>query len=57
MHLTAEEIGKLCKEAGVKKVVLTHFLPHAKNVDLVSEVKENFDGEVVLGKDLLELNL
>jgi len=52
-----EEIGKLCKEAGVKKVVLTHFLPHAKNVDLVSEVKENFDGEVVLGKDLLELNL
>ncbi|KKQ93962.1 MAG: Beta-lactamase domain-containing protein [candidate division CPR2 bacterium GW2011_GWC1_39_9] len=56
-HLTTEEIGKLCKETGVKKVVLTHFLPYAKNVDLLSEVKENFDGEVVLGKDLLELNL
>ncbi|MDO8508024.1 MAG: MBL fold metallo-hydrolase [bacterium] len=56
-HLLTTEIGEISKKANVKKVVLSHLLPLGYDTDLVSEVKEKFDGEVVLGKDLMELEV
>jgi ribonuclease Z len=53
VHLNTLQIGEIAKNGKVKKVVLSHLLPPAFNKDLVLEVKENFNGDVVLAKDLM----
>ena len=56
-HTTPEDIGRLAKAAGVKKVVLTHFVPGGDNDPdsaYVDGVKKYFDGPVVAAKDLME---
>lgn len=56
-HLYTYEIGEIAQGSQVKKVVLSHFYPDTKRMDLVGEVKEKFDGEVIMGKDFLELEI
>jgi len=56
-HLDTYDIGEICQKSQVKKVILTHFYPNTKNIDLVSEVKEKYHGEVVMGKDFMELEI
>lgn len=57
-HLTPEEVGKMAARAGVKMVVLTHFVPGLDSeMDMrgYSEgVREYFDGPVVAAADLME---
>lgn len=57
IHINSEQIGKLCAENDVKKVVLSHLTHWVKGIDIVSEVRENFDGEVELAKDLMEIEV
>ena len=56
-HLTPEEVGKLAKEAGVKRVVLTHLVPNVPDEKLletfVEGVQKFFPGDVVVAKDLM----
>lgn len=54
-HMDTYDVGEICQESQVKKVVLSHFYPNTKDIDLVSEVKEKYDGEVIMGKDFMEL--
>jgi len=56
-HLSSKEIGEISKEKNVKKVILSHLLPMNYNKDLVSEVKEKYLGEVVMGEDLMEIEV
>jgi ribonuclease BN (tRNA processing enzyme) len=56
-HLDTAAIGKISSESKVRKLVLTHAYPFFENVDLISEVKEEFDGEVISGKDLMEIEV
>lgn len=56
-HLDTHEIGEISEKNHVKKVVLTHIYPNLENVDLVAEVKEKYSGEVVMGEDLMELEI
>lgn len=56
-HMDTYEIGEIAEKSKVKKVVLTHFYPNTEDVDLVSEVKEKFSGEVIRGEDFMEFNL
>lgn len=56
-HTLPEDIGQLAKAAGVKKVVLSHFVPGGdKDPDsaYLDGVKKYFDGPVVAAKDLME---
>ena len=58
-HTSAADAGRVAREAGVQTLVLSHFVP-AEDAAITDEmwnaaVRANFDGEVVLGKDLLEL--
>lgn len=58
-HTTTEDVGKVAKRAGVKKLVLTHFVPE-DDPSLTDEmwagpVRAQFDGEIVVGRDLLEI--
>jgi ribonuclease BN (tRNA processing enzyme) len=56
-HLGTIEVGEICKASGVKKVILSHQVPPGYSVDMVSEVKEAWEGDVALAHDLMELDL
>ena len=53
-HLTPEEVGRLATAAGVKTVILTHFVMGSRfnPDDFAAKVKAYFDGEVIVGHDL-----
>ena len=56
-HLTPSGVARIASEAGVKRVVLTHFYPAVEGLDLVAEVRRGYDGEVVVAEDGLELEV
>ena len=52
-HTSAVELGKLAARAQPKKLVLYHELPMGQTPEeVLREIRENFGGEVVYGKDL-----
>ena len=58
-HTTAEDAGTLAHRAGVKTLVLSHFVPPddpAITDEMWHEAaSKNFRGRVIVGKDLLEI--
>ena len=57
-HTAPEDVGRVAAEAGVKTVVLNHVLPDGDVVDdaeWLRLVAKTFDGEILLGTDLLEV--
>ena len=58
-HTTAEDAGRVAHAAGVKTLVLSHLLPpedpEVTDQMWIDAASANFDGRVVVGKDLLEL--
>jgi ribonuclease BN (tRNA processing enzyme) len=58
-HCTTEDVGRVAAAAGVKKLVLSHFVP-GDDPTITDEmwlegVRKNFSGEAVVGKDLMVL--
>lgn len=58
-HTLPEEVGKIATQAGVKTLVLTHFVP-GDDASITDEqwsagARTTFKGEVVVGKDLMEI--
>ena len=52
------EVGRIATAAGVKTLVLNHFVPGAPPIpDRVwyDAVKPHFDGRLIIGHDLMEL--
>ena len=58
-HTPLHAVGRIAAEAGVGRLVLTHFIPGDDTLPDDHWVKgvTDFDGEVVVGRDLLELAL
>jgi len=58
-HTPLSQVGRIAAEAGVDTLVLTHFIPGDDTTPDEQWVKGvvGFDGEVVVGADLMELNL
>jgi ribonuclease BN (tRNA processing enzyme) len=54
-HLTSAEVGRIARQAGVKKVVLTHLYPLSDQADVVAQVRAVFQGEVVKAEDLMQI--
>ena len=60
-HSTFEQVGRVAREAKVKKLVLSHFVPGGDTS--ISEqmwidgVRPFFDGEIVCGRDLLVIDV
>ena len=57
-HMTPAECGLIAKEAGVKKLILSHIhsLPVPDDVR-VEECRRVYGGEIVLAEDLMEFNI
>jgi ribonuclease BN (tRNA processing enzyme) len=59
-HTPIHQVGTIAARAGVGRLVLTHFIPgddELPDEHWVKGVADDFDGEVVAGRDLLELRL
>lgn len=58
-HTTTEQVGQVASAANVKTLVLSHFVPGGPPIipDQVwhEAVRPHFGGEIVVGRDLLEL--
>ena len=60
-HTLAEDVGRIAAAAGVKHLVLTHFVPaddtSIKDEDWIQAVRKHYQGPVIVGRDLLEIPL
>jgi ribonuclease BN (tRNA processing enzyme) len=60
-HTTTEDVGRIAAAAGVKVLVLSHFVPgddpEVTDVDWISGVRKNFSGKIIVAKDLMQLAL
>lgn len=57
-HLTGERTGKVAQEGNVKKLVITHMAPYyLKNFSPKKDAEKYFKGEVIVAKDLLEVEI
>jgi ribonuclease BN (tRNA processing enzyme) len=56
-HLTPSGVARIASEAGVGRVVLTHIYPAADELDLVSEVRMGYEGEILVAEDGLKLSI
>nr|WP_240655818.1 MBL fold metallo-hydrolase [Paraburkholderia phosphatilytica] len=58
-HTTTEQVGKIAAAAGVKTLVLSHFVPGADpsvTDDMwAADVRKDFSGQIVIGRDLMEV--
>jgi ribonuclease BN (tRNA processing enzyme) len=55
-HLTPKECGEIAKQAGVKKLVLTHLYPTSPEILRLNETKKIFRN-TILAKDLLTIDI
>ena len=58
-HTTPEDVGRIAQAAGVRTLVLSHFVP-AEDPGVTDEmwtapVRAHFRGDVILGRDLMEI--
>ena len=60
-HTTTEDVGRIAKEAGVKKLLMTHFVP-GDDPSITDEMwaegaRKHYAGPIVVGRDLMEIEL
>ena len=60
-HTTTEDVGRIAAAANVKVLVLNHFVPgdfpDMTDDDWARDVKTNYSGRIIVGKDLMEIAL
>ena len=58
-HTTAEEVGAVAAAAGVKRLVLSHFVPAedpaVSDEEWLAPVRKHYRGPVIVGRDLMEI--
>jgi ribonuclease BN (tRNA processing enzyme) len=58
-HTATDDVGRIAAQAGVKTLVLSHFVP-GDDQSITDEqwsagVRRNFKGQIIVGKDLMEI--
>jgi len=61
-HTGPRQLGVLAQKAGVRKLILKHFThtivdDEARLEAMAAAVREHFDGEVIIGRDLLAMDI
>jgi ribonuclease BN (tRNA processing enzyme) len=59
-HTVSDDVGRVAAQAGVKTLVLSHFVPGAEEPSISDDqwaegVRKHFSGRIVVGKDLMEI--
>lgn len=55
-HTPVEEVGRIAQDAGVKTLVLSHFVPDTVDAGRwLALAHKHFQGDVIVGRDLLEI--
>ncbi len=54
-HLTPAQAGQLASMSGAKKLVLVHFYPEVLATDIAGECRKHYNGELILGRDMLQI--
>ncbi|MBW2145630.1 MAG: MBL fold metallo-hydrolase [Deltaproteobacteria bacterium] len=56
-HMGPTEAGRTAREAGAKRLLLTHFYPECDAADVLTPCRKEFPGEVILAEDLMHLKI
>ena len=56
-HASPEQAGRMAQRAGVGRLVCTHLLPGADEDEVHAEATSAYRGEVVVGRDLMRLDV
>ncbi len=56
-HTTVAQLGKIAEESGVRTLVLSHIVPANASDDDLLPAQNGFRGKLVIGKDLLRIDL
>lgn len=56
-HLTPMLAGNIASEAGVKRLVLTHFYPVCDDYDVEEEASNVFSGEIIIAEDFMKIEV
>jgi ribonuclease BN (tRNA processing enzyme) len=59
-HTRFRDVGRVAAEAGVKALVLSHYVPGDASFDreaVLAEIRKTYAGEVIFGEDLMALEL
>ena len=56
-HMHAGDCGRVAGEAGIQRLVLSHFYPTAERSDVVHQAGKLYRGPIVRGRDLLTFKL
>jgi ribonuclease BN (tRNA processing enzyme) len=56
-HLTPALAGRIAREAGCKRLCLTHFYPPCDHADITGDCRTVFKGEVLLAEDMMRIRI
>ena len=56
-HLTPSLAGRIAAESRCKKLLLTHLYPVCDQFDIVGQCKKIFQGHIILGEDLMRIQI
>ena len=56
-HLTPSLAGRIALESHSKKLLLTHLYPACDQFDILKQCREVFQGETILGEDLIKIKI
>jgi ribonuclease BN (tRNA processing enzyme) len=56
-HLTPSLAGKIAAESRCKKLLLTHLYPVCDQYDILDQCGRSFQGETILGEDLMRIRI
>jgi ribonuclease BN (tRNA processing enzyme) len=59
LHTIPSKLADIARKSNVKKLVLNHLYPECdgREKEMVKEIKEKFDGEVMVAEDMMEIDL
>ena len=56
-HLIPSRAGRIAREAGAKRMLLTHIYPVSDSYDILAQCKKEYNGELQLASDLMKVEL
>jgi ribonuclease BN (tRNA processing enzyme) len=56
-HLTPSLTGRIASESHCKRLLLTHLYPVCDRFDIVNQCRQVYQGEIILGEDLMRIEI